>query len=231
VRMEDLDKPRERPGAADLILRTLERFGFEWDGDVMYQSRRTVAYAAALARLQTTDTVFGCGCTRRDSVCLCRSGRRPPRAWRIAAPRDRVCFEDRLQGEHCEQLDDFVVLRADGYYAYQLAVVVDDAEQGITDVVRGADLLDSTPRQVYLQTLLGFPAPRYLHIPVAVNEAGEKLSKQTLAAPVDAAAVESTIRRALAFLGQAECDSLDEAVQHWSPARIPPSRRRETPAD
>ena len=221
VRMEDLDKPRERPGAADLILRTLEQFGLEWDGEVLYQSRRTHAYSAALERLQSVGAVFGCGCTRRDPVCACRDRRTAPRAWRVAAPADPVCFTDRLQRRCCEAIDNFIVRRADGYFAYQLAVVIDDAEQGITDVVRGADLLDSTPRQIHLQHLLRLPTPRYLHVPIALNAAGQKLSKQTRAPAVDTGDVSAVIRRVLAFLGQVECDSLAEAVRFWSPDRIP----------
>jgi glutamyl-Q tRNA(Asp) synthetase len=221
VRMEDVDKPRERRGAADSILRTLEQFGFEWDGHVMYQSQRTEAYRAALERLQRSDAVFACACTRRDTHCECRHLQRPPRAWRVAAPPSPVCFNDRLQGRYCETIDDFVVLRADGYFAYQLAVVVDDAEQEVTDVVRGADLLDSTPRQIHLQRLLGVSTPRYLHVPVAVNAKGEKLSKQTLAPAIDAGDRVALLRRALSFLGQRGCDSLHEAIHQWAPDAVP----------
>jgi len=228
VRMEDVDKPRERPGAAALILRTLEQFGFEWDGEVLYQSRRSDAYTAALQRLQSAQAVFGCACTRRDPVCGCRSGERPARAWRAAAAGPTECFDDRLQGRYCDSIDNFVVLRADGYFAYQLAVVVDDAEQGITDVVRGADLLDSTPRQISLQRLLGFPTPRYLHVPVAVDANGQKLSKQTLAPAINAKDRSALLRRALVFLGQPEAESLDVAVRQWSPDLIP--RTRAVPA-
>lgn len=221
VRMEDVDKPRERPGAADLILQTLEKLGFEWDGAVLYQSARSGIYREALGTLQRTRAAYGCGCTRRDPVCHCRSVQSVPRAWRTVAPDNEVCFEDRLQGQYCDAVDNFVVLRADGYFAYQLAVVIDDAEQGITDIVRGADLLDSTPRQIWLQRLLGLPTPRYLHVPVAVNAAGEKLSKQTLAPAIDARDRAVLLRRALAFLGQTETDSLDEAARQWRPERIP----------
>jgi len=135
---------------------------------------------------------------------------------------DTVAFHDRVQGHHAQVLErdigDFVLYRADGLFAYQLAVVVDDGEQGITDVVRGADLLDSTPRQIYLQRLLELPTPRYLHVPVAVDASGEKLSKQTGAQPVEASM--ATIRRALRFLGQPEATSLDEAVRNWNPTLI-----------
>lgn len=221
VRMEDVDKPRERPGAADLILKTLEKLGFEWDGEVLNQSSRSQAYRHALDSLRRTGAAYGCGCTRRDPVCRCRAVPVVPRAWRTTAPDNQVCFEDRLQGQYCDTVDNFVVLRADGYFAYQLAVVIDDAEQGITDVVRGADLLDSTPRQIWLQRLLGLATPRYLHVPVAVNAAREKLSKQTLAPAIDSRDRDVLMRRALAFLGQRETDSLGEAVRQWSPERIP----------
>ena len=224
VRIEDVDKARERPGAASLILRTLEEFGFEWDGNVVYQSERTTAYRAALERLQSKNAVYGCACTRRDPVCECSSSQRATRAWKVFAPSEQVCFHDRLQGRYCEAIDNFAVLRADGYFAYQLAVVLDDAEQGITHVVRGGDLLDSTPRQIHLQRLLELPTPQYLHVPVAVNGNREKLSKQTLAPAICARDRVPLLRRTLAFLGQAEADSLSEAIPHWAPHRIPRKR-------
>ena len=181
VRMEDLDTPRVVPGADADILRTLERFGLEWDGPVLYQSTRIDAYRDALEQLRRDGHAYPCSCTRTATApCTCSSG-----------PRWRVRFPD----------DDFTVLRADGIFAYQLAVVVDDAYQGITDVVRGADLLDSTPRQIHLQKLLGLPSPTYRHVPVVVNEKGEKLSKQTLAAPLDVNATAELLTRALDFLG------------------------------
>jgi glutamyl-Q tRNA(Asp) synthetase len=222
VRMEDLDKPREAPGSADAILRTLEAYGFEWDGEVTFQSRRAAAYGAALERLGRQRTVFPCACTRReiaDSALslagepvypgTCRSGLPPgrqARALRIRVDNDVVAFDDSLQGRFeqnlAREVGDFVVRRSDGIFAYQLAVVVDDAEQGVTDVVRGADLLASTPRQILLQRLLEFATPRYLHLPVALNRGGEKLSKQTFAAPLEIAEAPARLRRALHFLGQ-----------------------------
>jgi glutamyl-Q tRNA(Asp) synthetase len=280
LRMEDLDTPREQPGAADAILRTLEACGMGWDGDIMYQSRRSVAYGAALARLEAQGLVYACGCSRReiadshlsfarsahntplanasgrgaggegspDSTLIypgtCRNGLAPgktPRATRVRVDHQLIEFEDLIQGKLGQDLaaevGDFVLRRADGLYAYQLAVVVDDAEQGITDVVRGADLLDSTPRQIYLQRLLGLPTPRYLHLPAAVNAAGEKLSKQTLAPPVDARDPVPALAQVMDFLGQAPpaqlgCASLAEfwhwALAHWDAQRIP--RRRSLPA-
>jgi glutamyl-Q tRNA(Asp) synthetase len=244
LRIEDLDTPRTQPGAADLMLRCLERLGLAWDGPVLYQSLGAARYEAALQRLQRH--TYWCGCTRREiadsSLGLasdgaqiypgtCRNGLpegKPPRALRIRTGNDSISFQDRVQGAQHQSLQrevgDFVVYRADGQFAYQLAVVVDDMEQGITDVVRGADLLDSTARQIHLQRLLGYATPRYLHVPIAVNAAGEKLSKQTGAQPIDPARREEAIRLALRFLGQRPTPDLDEAVANWNPARI--ARRR-----
>jgi len=244
VRIEDLDAPRSQPGAADEILRTLERLGLTWDGPVLIQSRRLARYDAALKKLE--GRTYWCGCTRREiadsSLGLaadgaqiypgtCRNGIAPgkaPRALRLRTTGEPIRFTDRVQGPREQVLErdvgDFVLYRADGQFAYQLAVVVDDAEQGVTDVVRGADLLDSTPRQIYLQRLLGYPQPRYLHVPAAVNAAGEKLSKQTGAQPVDVSRRSDELCRALAFLGQPETDDLARAARDWDPALIP--RRR-----
>jgi glutamyl-Q tRNA(Asp) synthetase len=236
VRIEDLDRPRCVPGAADEILRTLERLGLAWDGEVLYQSTRHDLYRDALQRLQ--GHTYWCNCTRREiadwSLGLavdgahvypgtCRAaGLAAGRALRIRTGAEQIRFTDRLQGEQSQVLGrdvgDFVLYRADGMHAYQLAVVVDDAAQGVTDVVRGADLLDSTPRQICLQRLLGLPTPRYLHVPAAVNDAGEKLSKQTGAAAI--APSWASVRKALDFLAQPESGSLDEAVRNWDPARV-----------
>jgi glutamyl-Q tRNA(Asp) synthetase len=244
VRIEDLDAPRSEPRAADHILRTLEEFGLGWDGCVVYQSRRTALYDAARRRLE--NHTYWCGCTRREiadsSLGLaadgaqiypgtCRNGiasGKAPRALRLRTSDEAIGFVDRVQGPQHQRLDrdvgDFVLYRADAQYAYQLAVVVDDAAQGVTDVVRGADLLDSTPRQIYLQRLLGYPTPRYLHVPAAVNAAGEKLSKQTGAAPITPG--RDALRRALSFLGQREMDDLEQALKSWNPALIPARRAR-----
>jgi glutamyl-Q tRNA(Asp) synthetase len=258
VRMEDLDRPREAQGAADAILRALEGYGFEWDGSVMRQSDRAAAYRAALQRLERDGAVFACTCTRReiaDSTLgeaggpvypgTCRNGPAPGRsAWAIRARADNavIGFEDRLQGRIeqnlASEVGDFVVRRADGLFAYQLAVVVDDSEQGITDVVRGADLLASTPRQILLQRLLGCATPGYLHLPVAVNRNGEKLSKQTHAAPLELTQASLRLWRALRFLGQKPPVELKaEGIQtlwnwahaHWRVEGI--SRRRSIPVD
>jgi glutamyl-Q tRNA(Asp) synthetase len=232
------------PGATDAILRTLERLGLTWDGPVVYQSLRGDRYAAALQSLQRS--TYWCGCTRReiaDSALglasdgaqiypgTCRDGLpagKAPRALRVRTESTPIVFIDRVQGPRQQSLarevGDFVLLRADGQVAYQLAVVVDDAEQGVTHVVRGADLLDSTARQVHLQRLLGHPLPSYLHVPVAVNALGEKLSKQTGASPLELSRRDELIRRVLAFLGQRVTADLDEAIAAWDPARIPGRR-------
>lgn len=253
VRIEDLDKPREVKGAADAILRTLEAYGFEWDGTVVRQSRRGAAYAAALEHLEREGAVFPCACTRRevsDSTLgeasepiypgTCRTGipaGRRARAIRARVDSTAIAFEDRLQGRIeqnlADEVGDFIVRRADGPFAYQIAVVVDDFEQGVTDVVRGADLLASTPRQMLLQHRMGYPTPRYMHLPIAVNRNGEKLSKQTLAAPLAPAEGPLRLWRALCFLGQEPRRELQTegtaalwawALAHWNPEKIPRQR-------
>lgn len=210
VRIEDIDEARALPGAAQDIIDTLAAFGMQSDGEIVWQSRRKPLYEAAFAKLASH--VYPCACTRKeiadsrvsfapDGAALypgtCRHGLAPgsqPRAWRLRVPeRDdpaaRIRFDDRWQGpvedNLADSVGDFVLRRADGFWAYQLAVVADDADQGVTHVVRGADLLESTARQIWLQRLLGVPTPRYLHVPVVVNELGEKLSKQTGARALD----------------------------------------------
>ncbi|GHU36914.1 glutamyl-Q tRNA(Asp) synthetase [Betaproteobacteria bacterium] len=224
VRIEDVDVPRTMPGAADGILRTLEGFGFEWDGEVVFQSRRLDCYHAALVHLQLAGLAYPCSCSRSEIAASatrrsvdggllypgsCRAGLRDgaaARAWRLRVPDREFVFQDRIQGESRQNLErdvgDFVLLRADGQYAYQTAVVVDDAAQGVNSVVRGIDLLDSTARQVWLLQCLGLPAPRYAHLPVAVNPAGEKLSKQMRAPAVGPAQGVGMLARVLRFLGQ-----------------------------
>lgn len=247
--MEDVDRPRELPGAADRILRQLESLGLHWDGEVMRQASRSEAYRGALERL--AGHTYWCGCTRRemsDSALAtdgtriypgtCRDGLAPgkaPRAVRLRTDAAPIRSVDRVQGEQVQSVErevgDFVLLRADGLFSYQLAVVVDDAAQQVTDVVRGADLLDSTARQIHLQRLLGYPQPRYLHVPVAVTAGGEKLSKKTGAPPAGA----GDLRRALEFLGQtaprelAGRELLDWARMHWSAERIPRARTLQVP--
>jgi len=247
VRIEDLDQPRCVPGAADEILRTLAAFGLYWDEEIIFQSGRIAAYEASLQQLQTA--VYPCCCTRReiaDSALhgmdgqiypgVCRNGvpaGRAGRAWRVRTDDRAIEFHDALQGHISQNLEreigDFVVKRADGLFAYQLAVVVDDAFQGITQVVRGCDLLVSTPRQICLQRLLGLPTPDYLHLPVAINTAGEKLSKQTLAPAVTSDDAVMTLIQILQFLRQqppAElrqgsiAEILGWAIKHWRPDRL-----------
>jgi glutamyl-Q tRNA(Asp) synthetase len=251
VRMEDLDPPREAPGAAADILRTLESLGLRWDGAVLRQTERGGAYRAALAELERRGATYSCACTRSeigDSALAgidgslvypgtCRNGLPPgrtARATRVRVDDAAIEFEDAVQGQMRQRLatdvGDFVLRRADGLFAYQLAVVVDDAAQGITDVVRGADLLDSAPRQIFLQRLLGVPTPRYLHLPVATNAVGDKLSKQTLAPPIDRTRPGAALLAALDFLGQRPdsrlvdalpADVLAVAISRWDRALIP----------
>jgi glutamyl-Q tRNA(Asp) synthetase len=244
VRIEDLDRLREQEGAAEDILRTLERLGLYWDGPVIFQSRRAALYEQALQALRTH--TYWCGCSRREIADsslgvaadgaqiypgTCRNGLhlgKTPRALRVKTAAEEIVFQDRVQGPQQQILDaavgDFVLYRADGQFAYQLAVVVDDMAQSITDIVRGADLLDSTARQIHLQRLLGYPRPQYLHVPVAVNAGGEKLSKQTGAQPIDASRKEAVLAEALRFLGQPGTGDLAEAARNWNPARIPACR-------
>lgn len=214
IRMEDLDPPREVPGAARAILDTLAAFGLTSDEPVLFQGTRTDAYHAALSTLTGAGWAFDCGCTRRDLgrggvyPGTCREGLPPgrrPRSIRVRVGNAPVAIQDAVQGHFAQNLatevGDFVVRRADGLIAYQLAVVVDDAYQGITEIVRGSDLLVSTPRQAWLMDLLGYTRPAYAHLPVAVDEDGRKLSKQTLAQPVDNENPAPALAAALSFLG------------------------------
>lgn len=253
LRIEDVDTPRAVPGAADRIITTLARFGFEWDGDIVWQSRRGEAYRHAFDTLVAAGMAYPCACTRRElaNAPLARDGsRRYPgtcrdglgagrsaRAWRVRAE-GVIRFNDLVQGPQSLELasdaGDYVVLRADGLFAYQLAVVVDDIAAGVTHVVRGADLLDSTARQIHLQGLLGAPPPTYAHLPLATNAAGEKLSKQTLARAIDDAPPVAALLAALRFLGQAPPPTLASAplaqiwawaLAHWSIDAVPRCRK------
>ena len=248
LRIEDLDPPREVPGAADAILRTLEALGLAWDGPVIWQSQRLTAYQDALDALIASGHAYPCACTRREIALAgypgvdgvvypgtCRNGLaagKAGRAWRLHVPAGEVMFMDGHYGAQrqdvAHQVGDYVLKRADGLFAYQLAVVVDDAWQGISEVVRGADLLDSTPRQIVLQRALNAPTPRYTHLPLLVNAAGEKLSKQTLAPAIRPDQAADELRLALTRLNHAppaDCQGLDElwswALAHWSLARAP----------
>ncbi|MBF2759360.1 MAG: tRNA glutamyl-Q(34) synthetase GluQRS [Ectothiorhodospiraceae bacterium AqS1] len=255
VRIEDIDAPRSAPGAADAILRGLERLGLLWDGDVLYQSRRLEVYEEALAALARKGLTFPCACSRRDIgggiyPGTCRNGlapRRSPGSIRMRVDDRSIGFLDAIQGRFVEDLSrttgDFVVRRADGIVAYHLAVVVDDAEQGIGEVMRGCDLLQSTPRQILLQRALGLPQPAYAHLPLAVDDAGNKLGKRYHSEAIASSPPASILRAALRFLGQRlppdartrsgsrdepAQEIIDRAVIDWDPSRIP--RRQEQPA-
>ena len=262
VRIEDIDLPRARPGAERAIMSALERYGFAWDGPVVRQSERTAMYKHALDALRDRDDVYACACTRReleaapigaggervypgtcrDGVPANRSGR-SARAWRLRVGAARMAWRDRLQGPQAQDLardvGDFVVQRADGLFAYQLAVVVDDDAQGITDVVRGADLMASTARQILLQQRLACATPSYLHVPIAIDAHGEKLSKQTRAAPLPAAPLPALVA-AWRFLeqplpsGSGAPATIPEfwqwSISAWNPARLPPVPMLPAPA-
>lgn len=258
IRIEDLDPPREVSGAASQILQTLEGLALYWDGPVSYQSQRGDQYAAAVEQLLTRQLLFPCSCSRReiaDSAIAgvegpiypgtCRPALyddRNPRALRVKVDDRDLGFTDQLQGDIRQNLardiGDFIIKRSDGVYAYQLAVAVDDALQGITHVVRGSDLLLSTTRQIYLQQLLGYSTPLYLHLPIAVNSAGEKLSKQTYAEPLDIQAGQTLASAVLGFLGQTVPEDLAEmtlseiwssAAATWDRQRLPRTHTRLTP--
>lgn len=250
VRIEDLDPPREVPGAADAILRTLERLGFAWDEPVLYQSTRAPAYEDSVQRLRAMGRAYACSCSRSELESagshapgeelrypgFCRQQPRHamgPHAQRFRVPPVAVGFRDGLQGDISSNLEasigDFVIKRRDGLFAYQLAVVVDDAAQCITHVVRGADLLLNTPRQIALQQALGLPTPTYMHLPVAVDPAGQKLSKSSGSAAIDALPPQQALWQALVFFGLQPpvallTARLEEiwrwALQHWSSARL-----------
>lgn len=249
VRIEDLDPFREISGASREILRTLDALGMEWDGEVIYQNRRGKLYQAALSILERQHLVYPCSCSRKDiadsgvigldgsvypGTCRGRSfSEGYSGTWRLKTHNELIEFKDAVHGPVRQRLEsdigDFVLRRADGIFAYQLAVVVDDAEQGVSHVVRGGDLLNSTPRQIYLQQLLHYPTPSYLHVPVVLNAQGEKLSKQTGAIPVDTSNPVPQLTRAIRFLGQrppAELIKSDVAsfwkwaTENWRPEMI-----------
>ena len=247
IRMEDLDRPREVAGSADAIVRALDVLGFEWTESIVRQSERSDLYQTALDRLCAGDLTYPCSCSRAEIQQLavsdpsdgdelrypgwCRQGPRSPDrplAIRVCVPDTVIAFNDRIQGRVAinvsAEVGDFVIRRRDGLFAYQLAVVVDDAVQGITHVVRGADLLHSTPRQILLQQFLGLPTPVYAHVPVATDSKGIKLSKSAGAAAVDVTRPGEELWRALQFLGQnppqdlrkAGADTLwSWAVENW----------------
>jgi glutamyl-Q tRNA(Asp) synthetase len=243
MRMEDLDPPREEPGAQAAILKALESYGFEWDGELVRQSERLDAYAEVLNRLFSHGLAYACTCSRKQLEPyhgiypgLCRNAGHgtDDAAIRVRVPELEYHFLDRVQGEYRQHLGrevgDFVIRRRDGLYAYQLAVVLDDAWQGITDIVRGADLLDSTPRQLYLQELLGLPQPRYLHIPLITQPDGNKLGKSYRSPPLTEDQATPLLLRALRALGQnpgteltyaTPREVLNWAIAHWDASLIP----------
>jgi len=252
LRMEDLDLPRVVPGAADKILLSLEQLGLHWDDEIVWQSRRTAAYVEAVEYLREKGMVFDCACSRKEIILsaphpgeegpiypgTCKPGLPPgrkPRALRIAVPEKQICFRDGvfgpLQQVLAEAVGDFVLRRADGLFAYQLAVVVDDAASGINQVVRGADLLSSTPRQIFLHACLGNPVPEYVHLPLVVDIRGRKISKRDgVVPPVHEHDAARLVARALDFLGQTVPDCLQGsppaellswAVQNFDQKTIP----------
>ena len=243
LRMEDLDPPREMPGAQAAILDALERYGFEWDGELVRQSDRHEAYAQVLDRLFSQGLAYACTCSRKQlegykgiypGFCRNAGNSIENAAIRLRVPELQYAFKDRVQGEFRQHLGrevgDFVIRRRDGLYAYQLAVVLDDAWQDVTDIVRGADLLDSTPRQLYMQELLGLSQPRYLHVPLIVQPDGPKLGKSYRSPPLTTDQATPLLLRALRALGQKPDEGLEHAspreilkwgIQHWNAELIP----------
>ena len=251
IRIEDIDPPREVAGAKAGILRTLERLRLCWDGTVVYQSQRLASYDEALEQLAAKGVLYGCTCTRRDLTNL---GKRGPHGWiypgtcrrqahqrsdslalRVRTHERPIGFHDALQGTQSQVIErevgDFVVKRADGLIAYQLAVVIDDARQGITEVVRGSDLLDSTPRQIHLQHLLALPTPDYLHLPLALDPRGRKWTKKHGAQPVNPKKCGPEITLALSFRNHRPPRDLQNAppgellewgIVNWQSSRLPP---------
>nr|WP_067296912.1 tRNA glutamyl-Q(34) synthetase GluQRS [Marinobacterium profundum] len=249
VRIEDLDPPREQQGASALILSTLEAFGFDWDGEVIYQSQRSSFYRDAVDQLQQQHQAYRCSCSRKQVSNRTGGIRYDGHCHALHPPHAQACairahcaagsieLHDAIQGPAVYHLardhGDFVIQRRDGLFAYQLAVVVDDAAQQISHVVRGSDLLDETPCQIQLQRYLGYTRPDYAHIPVATSSSGQKLSKQNQAPPLDAGNPVPALIAALEFLGQqpdaalrdaSASELLHWAVEHWSMASIPKTR-------
>lgn len=249
MRIEDIDPYRSRLEYADRILRTLDKFGLHWDEPVLFQSGRLEYYQAAIEQLKALGLIYPCECSRKSLTAQSRNGAEPaaypgtcrnkrlnlnrPHALRIRTSDRPIVFEDALQGTFQQSLNqevgDFVLRRRDSAFAYQLAVVVDDHAQDISEVMRGVDLLDSTPRQIYLQSCLNLFTPRYIHIPVIVDEDRRKLSKQSDARPVNANRPTETLFYLLERLNQSPPDDLRGAapdallawaISHWSPANL-----------
>ncbi len=240
IRIEDIDRPREVPGAAQQQIETLEKLGMQSDEPIWKQCDRDDAYQIAMQRLLDNNLAFPCGCTRKDLGYdgvypgTCANGipaGKKARSVRAHVGNVTISYADRIQGEITINLErecgPFVIRRADNLFAYQLAVVIDDAEQGITHIVRGADLIDSTPRQIHLQNALGLPTPCYAHVPVVTDDKGRKLSKSHRDLPVDLSTPVATLSRAWSFLGQTPItansigDFWQQAAQRWSIQNVP----------
>jgi len=257
VRMEDVDELRNQTGAADNILHTLDNYGFEWDGEVLYQTQRKQAYAEALHQLDSQDLIYRCTCSRkdlRDQIPAGEHGLIYPgtceylqhpaeteHSLRVKTHNDKIEFTDAVMGIYGQQLKtetgDFIIRRRDKLFAYQLAVVVDDAFQNITDIVRGYDLLDSTPRQIHLQQCLNYSTPSYTHLPIAINDQGDKLSKQTGAAGINEKADIESLVNCMNFLGQSMPAELKTAslntfwqwaLENWDLNKVPRQARIKT---
>ncbi len=249
LRMEDVDITRKVAGADTDILNTMEGFGFEWDGEIVYQSQRTDCYEEALEALISLSLVFPCLCSRKQLANVsdgiypgtCRNRSLPEtseHALRVIAEDHVIKFDDAIMGRQSQdikrQCGDFVIRRRDDLFAYQLAVVVDDALQGVTEIVRGADLLDCTPRQIYLQQLLDYPTPGYCHLPLAIDASGNKISKSEGGSTVDVKGREKLLLRTLHFLGQQPPEDLygsnlndiwSWAITHWEITQVPQSKK------
>jgi glutamyl-Q tRNA(Asp) synthetase len=251
VRIDDIDKMRERPGSARQILATLEALGMYWDGEVVYQSHHRHLYQQALEALGRADLIYGCNCSRKQIAAQAKTGvegfiypgscrgrkvlHLASHSLRLRTTDDAISFADRIRGDltqHIEsEVGDFIVRRGDGVFAYQLAVVVDDHQQGVTDIVRGEDLLLSTPRQLYLQRLLQLPHPSYAHVPLVRNADGSKLSKSSNAWPVEMKNPVKTLNAAMRFLGLPSIEAVSvaefwpQAVSAWDAAAVHPVDR------
>ena len=248
VRIEDVDLPRCDSNSTSLILKALEAYGMHWDEDIIYQSQRNQYYQAALDILNAQNDTYGCACTRKEInktiidnshiyPGTCRNGLpagKSARSIRMRTDNKKISFSDKIQNpisQHLlDEVGDFIIKRSDNLFAYQLAVVVDDAEQNITEVVRGSDMLDSTPRQIYLQQHLNYATPDYMHIPLAAHSDGHKLSKQTMAPAIALDNPCPTLIKALNFLGQQVPDELRDTniqtiwewvIENWSAKNIP----------